>query len=149
MNDNKKTDRANFLSNGSWYQMYMLSKYWKSDLEFYRDDLHFLYLLIDKYFIWIVKPENLKIVEELKNKLVHLNLKSKDLILKMSKHTIQLGYMVDSPNNGNIETIKTEHEDLEQEIAEFVTMFRENRKEVFSITEYIIDSEKLASIINA
>jgi hypothetical protein len=67
----------------------------------------------------------------------------------MSKHTIQLGYMVDSPNNGNIETIQTEHEDLEQEIAEFVTMFRENRKEVFSITEYIIDSEKLASIINA
>ncbi len=149
MNDNKKTDGANFLSNGSWYQMYMLSKYWKSDLEFYRDDLHFLHLLIDKYFIWIVKPENLKIVEELKNKVAHLNLKSKDLIVKMSKHTIQLGYMVDSPNNGSIKTIKTEHEDLEQEIAEFVAMFRENRKEVFSITEYIIDSEKLASIINA
>tara|TARA_R110000765_G_scaffold403396_1_gene499434 strand:- start:169 stop:618 length:450 start_codon:yes stop_codon:yes gene_type:complete len=146
--EKNKTD-VDFLKNGPWYALYVLTKHWKSDLEFYRDDLRFLHHLIDKYFMWLSKPENLKMVKELKNKLHHLNIKSKDLLDKISKHHIQLGYLVEDPSKRDAGIIKTEHEHLEQEMAEFIKLFRENRKEVFAITEYIIDSEELANILNS
>jgi hypothetical protein len=148
--DKQLTDKElDFLKNGPWDELYVLTQHWKSDIEFYRDDLRFLHHLIDKYFMWIAKPENLILVRELKISLFELNKKSNDLLEKTSKHLLQLGYLVEEPNKGDAGIIKTEHEHLEEEITEFVKAFRRNRKEVFAITEYIIDSEKLASIIQS
>lgn len=148
MKYNKDTTDADFLANRSWYELYILMKHWKSDLEFYSDDLRFFHHLIDKYFIYLSTAENLKNVIELKNKLHHLHAKSKELIRKLGIHAIQLGYLVEDPNKGDAQMIYSEQERLENELAVFVTHFRENRKEVFVITEYIIDSEKLATIMN-
>ena len=39
-------------------ELYILTKHWKSDLEFYKDDLRFLHNLVDKYLIWITKKES-------------------------------------------------------------------------------------------
>ena len=47
-----------------WQEMYVLSEHWRSDLEFYKDDLLFLHHLVDKYFIWITKSENLELVKK-------------------------------------------------------------------------------------
>ncbi|MCJ7468616.1 MAG: hypothetical protein MUO53_18205 [Maribacter sp.] len=143
-NNGKELD---FLKNGPWDELYVLTQHWKSDIEFYRDDLRFLHHLIDKYFIWIAKPENLILVQELKISLFELNKKSHDLLEKTGKHLLQLGYLMEEPNNGDAGIIKMEHEHLEVEITEFVKAFRRNRKEVFAITEFIIDSEKLASMV--
>jgi len=39
---------------------------------------------------------------------------------------------------------RTEHEQLEDDLTAFVKDFRKNRKEVFTITEQIIDGEEMA-----
>ena len=145
MKSEKITDDIDYLNNGPWYELYLISKNWKSDVEFYRDDLRFLYNLIDKYFLWLSKPENLKLVQNLKNKQYQLGIKSKDLINKLGKHNIQLGYLIENPKKNDAGIIVTEHEHLEEEIAEFTKLFRKNKTDVFAITEYIIDSEELAS----
>lgn len=147
MKYHKDTTDANFLANGSWYELYILMKNWKSDLEFYSDDLRFFHHLIDKYFRYLSTSENLKNIIELKNKLHHLYTKSKELLRKVGKHVIQLGCFVEDPSKGDAKMIHSEQERLENELAQFVTHFRENRKEVFVITEYIIDSEKLVTIM--
>lgn len=131
----------------NWLELYSLTGHWKSDLEFYKDDLRFLYHLIDKYIIWITKDENLDRVKKTKKNLLNVKMKSKDLLDKVSKHQIQLGYLVEDPKKEDGGIVKMEHEHLEKEIADFVKIFRENRKEVFDISEYIIDSEELANII--
>jgi len=86
-------------------------------------------------------------VKELKGGLFDMNTMCNDLHDKVSKHCIQLGYLVENPNKADAGIIKTEHEDLEEETAQFLKSFQGNRKEVFTITEYVIDSEKLANIM--
>jgi hypothetical protein len=149
MSDTKYSAEMDFLKNGPWDELYALTEHWKSDLEFYRDDLRFLHHLIDKYFMWVIKTENLKLVKGLKRGLLNLNVKSKDLLDKVGRHRVQLGYMVEDSNRADAGIIKTEHGHLEEEMTQFVKLFRENRKEVFTITEYIIDSEELTNIMDS
>lgn len=144
-----KKQETDSLKNGPWDELYVLSQHWVSDLEFYRDDLQFLHNLIDKYFMWIVKTENIKLVKDLKKGLMDLNTKSKDLLAKIGKHVIQLGYLVEDPNKKDAGIIKMEHEHLEDEIAVFVKLFRENRRDVFKTTEFIMDDEKLTNILES
>ncbi|MGI9550235.1 MAG: hypothetical protein ACR2MT_03470 [Aurantibacter sp.] len=149
MNTQKDDKELEFLKDGPWKELYILTEHWRSDLQFYHDDLRFLHHLIDKYFMWIAKTENLDLVRELKKGLFDLNKKSNDLLEKVNKHLIQLGHVVDDPNIGDAGIIKTEHEHLEEEFADFIKSFRQNRKEVFAITEYVIDSEELANIFES
>lgn len=137
-----------FVKNGPWSELYALTEHWKSDLEFYKDDLRFLHHLIEKYFMWITKPENLDMVKELKVGLFDLKNKCRDLLDKVQRHRTQLGQMVEDFNKADAGIIRTEHEHLEEEVANFVTTFRSNRKEVFAITEFIIDSESLANLMD-
>lgn len=149
MSNREYSQEAKFLKDGPWDELYVITQHWKSDLEFYRDDLRFLHHLIDKYFIWITKAENLILVKELKKELLELNCRSQDLLEKVAKHLIQLGYLVEDSNRPDSGIIITEHEHLEEELGTFVKLFRKNRKEVFKITEYIVDSEKLASVMDS
>ncbi|MCM4164500.1 MULTISPECIES: hypothetical protein [unclassified Arenibacter] len=144
----EKNKELQFVKNGPWPELYVLTEHWKSDLEFYADDLRFLHHLVDKYFMWITKPENLDMVKELKVGLFHLKNKCHDLLEKVQRHRIQLGEMVADYNKSDANLIRTEHEHLEEEVAKFVTLFRSNRKEVFAITEFIIDSEKLVNLMD-
>lgn len=139
---------SQFVKNGPWPELYVLTEHWKSDLEFYADDLRFLHHLLDKYFMWLTKPENLDMVKELKVGLFHLKNKCRDLLEKVQRHGMQLGEMVEDNNKADANLIRTEHEHLEEEVANFVILFRSNRKEVFAITEFIIDSEKLANLMD-
>lgn len=149
MSDMRENDELDFLKDGPWDELYVLTSHWKSDLEFYRDDLRFLHHLADKYFMWITKQENLDMVKELKQGLFDLGTTCTDLLAKVDRHHVQLGRLVENPNEADAGVIKTEHEHLESEISQFVKAFRDNRKEVFAITEYVIDSEQLASIMGS
>ncbi len=148
MSDTKYSQEIDFLKNGPWDELYVLNEHWKSDIEFYRDDLRFLHHLIEKYIIWITKQENLEMVKKLKTGLYDMNTKSKDLLEKVSKHGMQLGYLVEDSSKVDAGIIKTELEHLEEEISQFVKSFRENRREVFRITEYAIDSEQLVNVFD-
>ncbi|MFK5973327.1 MAG: hypothetical protein QM485_08600 [Flavobacteriaceae bacterium] len=59
MNDFRKRPKDNFIQETNCQELYVLTNHWKSDLLFYKDDLIFLHHLIDKYFIWITKKDNL------------------------------------------------------------------------------------------
>ncbi|MBU2903933.1 hypothetical protein KO529_03980 [Arenibacter algicola] len=148
MEHTKNNKELQFVEDGPWSELYVLTEHWKSDLEFYKDDLRFLHHLIDKYFMWITKPENLDMVKELKVGLFDLKNKCQDLLKKVGRHGTHLGQMVEDYNKADASIIRTEHEHLEEEVANFVTLFRSNRKEVFAITEFIIDSESLANLMD-
>lgn len=149
MSNLKYSKDIEFLKDGPWDELYVLTKYWISDLEFYRDDLLFLHHLIDKYFICITKQENLDLVKELKLGLQEMTASVNDLLEKVSRHHVRLGFMVEDSNKKDAGIIISEHQHLEEEMKRFVKSFRKNRKETFKISEYIIDSEELSSIIES
>ena len=132
----------------NWEEFYFLAKHWKSDLEFYKDDLRFLHNLIEKYLIWITKKENLERVADIRNKEHALTLSCDALRQKVSSHLEMASNIVKGGNETAKKDFFTNHAVLENEIAEFVKSFRESRKEVFKVTEYVIDSEELRNILD-
>lgn len=133
----------------SWQKFYILTEHWQSDLQFYKDDLRFLHHLVDKYLIWITKKENLDLVNDLKNKLFEIRKKCTTLIEKITKHRNKIAQLLQDPVGYNAQAQLGVHGMLEKEFADFIKAFRDNRKEVFKITEYVIDSESLPNILSS
>ncbi|MRI00719.1 hypothetical protein GH721_09295 [Kriegella sp. EG-1] len=136
-------------SNIQWDELYVLSGHWKSDLEFYRDDLRFLHHIIQKYLMWITTKVNMDMVRIMETNLKQLAEKCEVLLKSVSNHQIEIGRFIDKSTDSTVDRLQNEHVVFEEEIADFVKSFRNNRKEVFKITEYIIDSEKLPHILES
>lgn len=149
MDNDTKSTKQNNLGEVKWQELYILTDHWKSDLDFYKDDLRFLHHLIDKYFIWITKDDNLKMVKDIEKNLFEIKKKSVDLMEELIIHQGNLGLMVENPVQSSNPQFLKDHEILEEKVANFVKLFRSNRKEVFNITEYIIDSEELPNILKS
>ncbi|NNL08747.1 MAG: hypothetical protein HKP38_05945 [Croceitalea sp.] len=131
-----------------WRELYVLTEHWKSDLLFYKDDLRFLHHLLDKYVIWITKEENLELVKGLQKSLHELKLVVESLLEQIAEHQKNLGLLVTLANIYKEKEANETHAQLEERFATFVKDFRENRKELFRLSDYIIDSEEMANIFN-
>ncbi len=72
MDNSNKSTQQNKIGEVNWQELYILTDHWKSDLEFYKDDLRFLHHLIDKYIIWITKDDNLNLVKNIQKNLFEI-----------------------------------------------------------------------------
>jgi hypothetical protein len=147
MNELRYRPKANYIHEADWQELYILTEHWKNDLEFYRDDLRFLQNIIDRYFIWMIKRENLDEVREIEVTLVEIGKKCDSLLKRTQKHLTHLGDLIDDPFKYDSHTFRTEHAKLEDDLAHFVHQFRENRKLAFKITEHVLESEKLTRLL--
>ena len=125
MKDFRIRPKDNYINEASWEQLYVLTEHWKSDLVFYHKDLRFLHLLIDKYFMWISNKENIDMVYDIEMNLLEVDKQCALLLAKVNSQLHHLAELVDD------------------EMADFVKVFRNNRKEIFKVTEYMIDKEKM------
>lgn len=130
-----------------WEQLYILANHWKSDLEFFRDDLRFLHHLMDRHAIWVTKAENSERVKEIESKLLALKKHCRQLIKKTGLHTSRLARLLEKSPEVDQQAVKDVHAQLEDEFAIFVKNFREIRKETFKVSEYLIDSESLSNVL--
>ncbi|MGI9545724.1 MAG: hypothetical protein ACR2MM_00695 [Flavobacteriaceae bacterium] len=137
------------VASDQWQKLFVLTEHWQSDLEFYKDDLLFLHHLVDKYFIWITKSENLEIVKEIMQQINDLQNRCRKLIEKVQEHRHNFAAFVKNPESVRWQNILEHHEEMEMKIFEFVKEFRANRKEVFRITGYVLDSEELTALIKS
>ncbi|MEP2237154.1 MAG: hypothetical protein ABJI22_02260 [Maribacter sp.] len=135
--------KDNYIHEADWKSLYVLTEHWKSDMAFYNEDLKFLHHLIDKYFMWISKKNNIDMVREIEVSLIDTDKKCDSLVKRIDTHLHHLAELIDNPFAYDSHTFRTEHEQLENEITDFVKQFRTNRKEVFAITEHVIDGEEM------
>lgn len=131
----------------SWEQLYILTEKWKSDFEFYRFEFIFLKKLLDKYFIWINDDNNVLQVEKLAVKINQAEQNRFVLNAKSIKHLRHIEEIIDNEFAYDAQIFRDEHEQLEEDIVEFNKNFKELKKEVFTITEYILESENIAHLI--
>jgi hypothetical protein len=96
--------------------LYILAEHWKSDLEFYKDDLRFLHHLIDEYFVWFAHRES-KRNEKSGRSLVEISKKCDRILGKISKHLSHLAELIDDPFKYDSHKFRNEHEKLEFEMA--------------------------------
>lgn len=128
----------------NWDKMYVLVRYWRSDLEFYLEDLNFLTRLVKKYSIWVRRNENSEEVSKMTGELQDIIQHGRNLQLKLEEHQSKLAGIIDHKNKIPEDVVLQEHEALENEIAEFVKKFRANRRNVFKVSEKVLDSENLS-----
>jgi len=63
------------------------------------------------------------------------------LLDKASMHLHNLAEQIDDPSKHDSKKIRSEHEELENEIAAFIKKFREIKKENFAVAEQVIEKE--------
>lgn len=148
MENLRQRPKGDYNWEAEWSQLYVLTEHWKSDLEFFKDDLRFLHHLIDKYFIWIIRKDNVTAVREIIKNLHELKKQSEDLLKRVGIHLTHLADLIDNPFKYDSHEFRSEHERLEDDIVAFIKSFRTNRKQTFLITEHVIESEKLGALLN-
>ena len=148
MNDFRNRPKDNYINEADWQKLFILTEHWKSDLEFYKDDLRFLHHLIENYFMWLTKNENIEMVKEIGANVFKVEKQCALLIKKTNKHLHHLAELMENPFAYDSHKFREEHEILEDELAQFLIDFRKNRKEVFKITEHIIKEEELVRQLN-
>lgn len=147
MENYRRRPKGNYIFDTDWSELYVLTKHWKSDLTFYKQDLQFLHNLLNKYFIWVTEAENLIAVKEIGQNILNDKKSAKQLIGRVEEHLAHIALAIDDPFKHDSRIFRNEHQVLEDDIAIFYKTVRENRKKVFSITEHIVDSEKLEHLI--
>ncbi len=147
MNEFRIRPKDNYIEKANWSQLYVLTTHWKSDLEFYMLDLEFLQHVIDKYFIWMDNKKDIDNVREIESILVDTTVRCGQLKKKTARHLKHLGDLIDDPFKYDSHTFRDEHEQLENDIASFVKIFRKSRKDVFHITKQVLDSETLTALL--
>jgi len=133
----------------TWQELYIITKHWKSDIQFYKDDLKFLQHLINKYLIWITKKNNLDNVMLIGSNLLKTSKQCEQLNDAIDKHLSHLAGLIKDPFKNDYQSIKVEHLALEDQFSEFLKLFRKNKKETFAITEYVVDDEQLIHHLEA
>jgi len=141
MSDFRNRPKRTYIFDANWEELYVLAKHWKSDLLFYRDDLKFLDHLIDKYFIWISNKKDVDAVRKIDNSILETAKKCSDLLKRVEKHLTHLAGLMEDPFKYDSHQFRTEHQQLEDEITNFVKVFRNNRKEVFEVTSLVVESD--------
>lgn len=142
MSDFRNRPNGTYILDANWEELYILTKHWKSDLLFYRDDLNFLDNLIDKYLIWISNKKDSEAVRNIDNSILKTAKKCTDLLHRIDKHLKHLENLMEDPFKYDSHQFRAEHQQLEDDITNFVKALRTNRKEVFEVTKMVIDSDE-------
>lgn len=139
--------KSDYLHTASWESLYVLGEHWKSDIQFYKDELRFLTDLIAKYFIWMTREENIADVKKLSADLIHLTDEYKSLGERVDHNLHQLSLLMENAFSQDEQQFRNEHEKLEDDLEEDIKKFRVLKKEIFEFTEHVIDSERIQHLL--
>ena len=142
MNDMRMRPQGNYLHTADWQELYVLGEHWQSDMAFYRDELKFLYSLVDKYFMWLMKDEGIAKLRTMTEDIRQIDEAAMRLTRQMHHHQRQLGLLMDKAFSEDARHFRAEHEQLENAFAAFVKQFRLVKQEVFDITEHMLTTER-------
>ncbi|MEP1096581.1 MAG: hypothetical protein ABJG78_15805 [Cyclobacteriaceae bacterium] len=141
--------KSDYLHQSDWEELYILTKHWKSDMEFYSDEIDFLRLLMDKYFIWLIEGQNISHTKELVQKLSSKDQERQEISELIEKHLHHLEGLLKSTSTEDDQKFRDEHAELEDRFTDFVKAFMSTKREAFSMTEHVMESEKIKRLLSA
>ena len=137
-----------YLYTANWNEVYVLTEHWKSDMAFVADELHFLDDLISKYFIWLTAEENVSKVQELVAQVHKLKERRNELEANINRHLMHIEELMENAFSHDEHQFRDEHVKLEEEMTRLTNDFKNLKKQVFEVTENVIESEKLEHLLN-
>ncbi len=132
---------------------YVLAAHWKTELDFYLDELNFLNTLINKYFVFLIRDYHLVEVQKITAALTNTMKKQAAIVDKINAYKSALKALISkvpmSIESKQIHQLSEDHEHIENEFSEFAKDFRMLKREIFKITEKVLETEKVKKLISA
>ena len=139
--------KSDFMHTASWEQLHVITEHWQSDLEFYGDEIKFMQNLISKYFMLLVKEESSEHLQHLVSRMLIIDKNHGSLKDQASKHLSHIAEAVKNSFSQDGQEFRSEHADLEDEFTNFVKDFKALKKDVFTVTEHILQTEKFRHLL--
>jgi len=149
----KKTETENSENTVSyqseWESMFVLAEHWESDIRFFNDEINFLNKLIAKYITQLTDNDNMKNTRQIADELLKLGRQRAATEQRIEVHLMHLANLVQNPFSHEEQGCKDEHLEVGSEVATLTTDFRNVKKEVFKLTEYVMGIEKNKHLLNS
>jgi hypothetical protein len=125
--------KSDYLMQATWQELYKLAEHWKSELQFYADELRFFGKLVSSYD-GSSDPELVQVNRMIKDAGIQL----KSISSQTEEHLKHIGQVLTGKSPGQDMLFREEHNVLEDNIAAFIQAVRNLRIKLFSeIEEYI------------
>ena len=134
--------KGDFIDEGSLEELYILTEHWQSELLFYKDDLKFLRHLEDKYFTWTTAKVNLDNITRVGESILKDTRDCDELLQRIKKHLAYLAQIIDDSEHQDIKSFRSEHQELEEDIVQFIANTKNNRRQLFKVIEFDVDADK-------
>lgn len=129
--------------------LFILAEHWQTDLKFYADESRFLRSLIDKYFMWLIDDKFIDATKKMATKLLKLEKSRSQIEQQVAEHMKHLANLIQNPFPYDAQAYRDEHAGLESSLADFLKEFRIIKREIFLLTEQVIESEKVKHLLGA
>lgn len=142
MSNYRMRPKGNYIQEASWDKLYFLTKYWKEDFEFHKNDIKFLIDIIDIYFSKLLFHENLNKLQELQIDLLVLCNECESTLKRIELHLSHLSGLIENPNMYDSYVFRNEQEQLENKISSIIKSIKMTRKDTLDLTTNVLKNEK-------
>lgn len=129
--------------------MYVVTEHWKSDMEFFHDEMNFMRTLIDKYLLSVIDEKHIDGTRNLARDFTQFDKKRDELESEVTSHLTRLADLIQNPFAHDCQVLRDAHGELEVSMADFVKKFRSLKKEVFALAEHAMESEKAKHLLGS
>ena len=136
------TTKTSVSTTTDFQTLYLEVEKWISKLLFYTDELKFLQNLLDRYFTEILEHENLDEMRESMMRLQDLKYRCDKLVIRTKRYRNNLTEAVDNKDLMAAENRLPKHRELHDDIANFSKGLNSFKKEIFFITELVLETKK-------
>lgn len=130
-------------ANGPMQNQYEITLDWISALSLYKDEMQFLRRLIDRYYLEVVKIENLDEIREEVMQLQDLGHANETLLKEMVQHRDRLAGFIERPNLALVSDMARTHKSLQKKMATFKLRFNSAKQEIFGIAHSVLEKMKV------
>lgn len=142
MSNYRNRPKGNYIVEAEWQDLLKLTVEWQDNLEFQLYEIEFLDSLIDTYFVKLLVQENLDELRELQIELYQAKNQSKKLLKRIEKHLNHIGEVLRENFEYNDLVFRAEHQQLEDDVSEFITNQKVAKFKVFKMTKDVLEDEK-------
>ena len=142
MSNYRNRPKGQYIFEANWKDLYILTERWQNDLELQCYEIEFLERLIETYFVKLLLRENIEVIRELQRDLFLAKNRVKKLLQQIEAHLSQIINLLNEPFKFDILIFRYEHEQLEDQISQFIKNQNVVRYTVFKITKDILNNEK-------
>ncbi len=128
--------------NGPVQIQYEMALEWISELSLYKDEMRFLKRLIDRYYLEVVKLENLDEIREEVMQLQDLVHDNRSLFREVDQYRARLRRFMDRHKGSVLPELESTHKNLQKKMATFRLRFHSVKQEIFGIANSVLEKMK-------